>query len=171
VRDVHRGRLINPFIAVIYQLDPTATAAVVGGGYDPEFGEILPVANGTQTGASSRREKAAINLRVQLDRTSWGTPQLTRGGYQTVTDLILTARTMDLEIAGLVDANGLWKLKAGDRIDRLLTIKGAVEQVFDNPPGMYITGFERAGLGLNTKGTPRTNLLFINCAYATVPIS
>jgi len=47
-----RGRLINKFVAVIYRLDTVASAAVVGGGYDDEFDELIPTDDGTQTGAS-----------------------------------------------------------------------------------------------------------------------
>ena len=36
-----RGRIIQPFVAVFRQVDTAATAAVVGGGYDPVFGELL----------------------------------------------------------------------------------------------------------------------------------
>jgi len=166
-----RGRLINKFVAVICRLDTVASAAVVGGGYDPEFDSLKPVANGTQIGATSRREMADLRLPVQLDRTNWGENNPMRGGRQIVADIVLVFHWPDLENSGLIDSDGEPTLKVGDRIAKLETVKGEVEATFDNPPGMFITGFERAGHGLSPFGTPRTNLLFAYCSYAKVAIA
>ncbi len=165
---LNRGRLINKFVAVIKRLDTVATAAVVGGGYDPEFDAVIPVDDGTQLGATSRREMADLRLPVQLDRTSWGENNPTRGGKQTVADVVLVFHWPDLENMGLIGADGEPVLEESDRIDRIETVKGAVEATFKNPPGMFITGFTRAGHGLSPFGTSRTNLLYTYCSYAKV---
>jgi len=165
---VTRGRLINKFVAVIMRLDTEATSLVAGGGYDPEFDATIPVSDGTQLGSTSRREMAALRLNVQLDRKSWGEQNMTRGGRQIVADIVLVFHWPDLENMGLINADGECTLKKGDRIDRIETRKGAIEATFDNPPGMFIDGFERAGHGLAPFGTPRTNLLYTYCAYDRV---
>lgn len=163
-----RGRLINKFVAVIMRLDTVATAAVVGGGYDPEFDAVIPVDDGSQLGLSSRREMADLRLPVQLDRKNWGEQNLSRGGRQIVADIVLVFHWPDLENGGLVGADGECTLKKGDRISHIETRLGAVEATFDNPPGMFITDFERAGHGQAPFGTPRTNLLYTYCAYERV---
>ncbi|MEN6368461.1 MAG: hypothetical protein ABFD77_02045 [Thermotogota bacterium] len=163
-----RGRLINKFIAVIRRLDTAATAAVVGGGFDKEFDAVRPLSDGTQFGADSRREMAELRLPVQLDRNTWGRNQPGRGGRQILADIVLTFHWPDLENAGLIGTDGEPVLKIGDRIDKIETVAGATEATFKNPPGMFFTGFERAGHGQSPFGTPRTNLLFAYCAYARV---
>jgi len=163
-----RGRLINKFVAVIRRLDTEATSLVVGGGYDDEFDAVVPVNDGTQLGASSRREMAELRLPVQLDRKSWGEQRMARGGRQVNADIVLTFHWPDLENGGLVDADGECVLKKGDRIAKIETVKGDVEATFDYPPGMFVTDFERAGHGLAPFGVPRTNLLYTYCAYERV---
>lgn len=165
---ITRGRLINKFIAVVSRFDTDATAAVVGGGYDQEFDEPVPVDDGSQLGASSRRYMSEIRIPTQLDRRSWGDQQMTKGGRQVVADIILTFHWPDLENMGLIDAEGEPVLKKGDRIDRIETVAGVVESTFKNPPGMFITDFERAGHGQAPFGTPRTNLLYTYCSYDRV---
>ena len=163
-----RGRLINKFVAVFARLDTAATAAVVGGGYDPEFDAVVPVQDGTQLGSTSRREMAELRINCQLDRKNWGEQNLGRGGRQIVADIVVVLHWPDLEKLGLIDTDGEPTLKKGDRLARIETLKGNVEATFDNPPGMFITDFERAGHGQAPFGTPRTNLLYVYCAYARV---
>jgi hypothetical protein len=165
---VSRGRLINRFVAVIRRLDTAATAAVVGGGYDKEFDSLKRVSDGTQLGAATRREMAELRLYVQLDRTTWGKITRTRGGKQIEADIILTFHWPDLENGGLIGVDGEPLLKAGDRIDKIETIAGVVDATFKNPPGMFITEFERAGHGQWPFGTPKTNLLYAYCSYPKV---
>jgi len=165
---VTRGRLINKFVAVIRRLDTEETSLVTGGGYDPEFDSPIPVDDGTQLGASSRREMPELRLNCQLDRTSWGEQNMARGGKQIVADIVLVFHWPDLENMGLIGADGEPVLKKGDRIDHIETRKGDVEATFDNPPGMFITGFERAGHGQAPFGNPRTNLLYTYCSYDRV---
>ncbi len=165
---ITRGRLINKFVAVIHRLDTAATAAVSGGGYDDEFDAVIPVDDGTQAGSTSRREMSELRLNCQLDRRSWGEQNLGRGGRQVVADIVLTLHWPDLEKRGLICSTGECVLKKGDRISKIETVRGATEATFDNPPGMFITDFERAGHGLAPFGTPRTNLLLVYCSYERV---
>lgn len=163
-----RGRLIHRFDALIYRLDTAGTDAVVGGGYDDNFREMVPVDDGTQMGVSSRRELDPVRIRCQVDRTirTWGDDRVTRGGHEILSDIELTVFWKDLEIAGLISDEGIPQIFANDRIDRIETIDGRVEEVFPNPPGMLVTELERGGHGLHAFGAPRTNLLIIHCAFA-----
>jgi len=165
---ITRGRLINKFVAVVSRFDTEETADVVGGGYDPEFDEPLPVDDGTQLGASSRRYMAEIRIPVQLDRKSWGETQMTRGGKQVKADIVLVFHWPDLFNMGLIDSDGEPILKKGDRIDKIETRLGATEATFKNPPGMFIDGMERAGHGQAPFGNPRTNLLYVYGMYDRV---
>lgn len=162
-----RGRLINVFTAVIWRVDTAATAAVVGGGYDDEFGETIPVEDGTQTGATSRREEAeALRIPVQLDRdVDWHRDILTRGGREIEADIVLVMAREDLENMGLVDADGEVELNKGDRVEAIETTAGQIAQRFKNPPGMFITHHEPAGYGLEVIGTAQMNLEYVYCAY------
>jgi hypothetical protein len=159
-----RGRLIQPFVAVIYRLDPVATAAVVGGGYSRAFREPVRVPDGTQLGTPSRREQLPIRLRCQIDRTNFDGASLLRAGYQPEHQLQLALHWPELEARGLIDAQGNPLLFPGDRVAAIETIAGAVEATFPNPPGLWVRSCERAGHGLAAFGVPRTNLLILHCA-------
>lgn len=159
-----RGRLIQKFVAVLYRVDTAATAAVVGGGYDQEFGEPLPVVDGSLVGASSLRERAPLRVPCQLDRKTWGAVGAARSGYEENADIILTLHYRDLEDAGLVNADGVPQIFPGDRVGAIEDVNGAVQEVFANPPGMFVTDLERAGHGLAAFGTPRFNLLLLYCS-------
>lgn len=159
-----RGRLIQRFVAVLYRLDPVATAAVTGGGYSAAFREPVRVPDGTQLGSASRREKAALRLRCQVDRTNFDGASLLRGGYQPENELHLALHWPELEAAGLIAADGTPLLAPGDRVSALETLAGATEATFPNPPGLWVRSLERAGHGLAAFGVPRTNLLILHCS-------
>lgn len=159
-----RGRLIQKFVAVLYRIDTAATAAVVGGGFDPEFGEALPVVDGSLLGASSLREQAAIRLPCQLDRKTWGAVGAARSGYEENADIILALHYTDLENAGLIGVDGVPRIYPGDRVGAIEDLNGATQEVFANPPGMFVTDLERAGYGLAAFGVPRFNLLLLYCS-------
>jgi hypothetical protein len=164
-----RGRLIQKFAVVIYRIDPVASAAVVGGGYDPDLRELRRVENGSQSGGPSRVEMAPVRLPVQLDRNArWGGSKVTRGGLEAQYDLVLTFHIPDLVAAGLIDPNGKSLLLPADRIDRIETRTGTLEEAFPNPPGMFIHETEMAGYGLAAFGTPKRTLLFVYCAARRV---
>jgi hypothetical protein len=159
-----RGRLIQRFVCVLYRLDPVATAAVVGGGYDPEFGEAKRVNNSTQLGSPSRREQAALRLTCQLDRDpEWDSDILTRGGHMKEAAILIVLFLADLETAGLVDGNGNPKIYAGDRVGAIEDLNGNLVQTFVNPPGMFVSETEQIGYGLAAFGVPRHNLFVLKC--------
>lgn len=159
-----RGRIINKFSVGIARLDEAATDAVVG--WDPDFHEPLPVDDGSQLGQDSRRYHGTIYLPCQLDRDeSWGRSELTHGGQQPKADIVLVMEQRDLERGGYLDSDMKPIFRRGDKVIEILTRKGAKEIVFDDPPGMFVTGWDRAGYGLAAFGTSRVNLLFLYCSY------
>jgi len=157
-----RGRLIQKFIVHIARLDAQATQAV---GYDPEFNEPIPSADGSQLGGDPRRYHGADVLRCQLDRKSWGEVVATRGGQEIKADIIITLFWKELENRALLNAKMQPVFQRGDKVVKILTLKGALEEEFDDPPGMFITDLTRAGHGLAAFATPRTNLLYVYCSY------
>ncbi len=131
-----RGRLINVFTAVIYRLDTVATAAVAGGGFDDEFGEMKPVEDGTQLGASTRREEATPKIiPVQLDRDmEWHRRNMKKGGVQDGAEIVLIMHLEDLEGMSLINAQGEAQFFKGDRVDRIQTEGGDVVEEYTDPP-------------------------------------
>lgn len=161
-----RGRLIQQFVCVLRRVDPTTTAAVPGGGYDREFQEPLAVADGTQLGASSRRELAAERYRCQIGRdsslTSGIVKALTPAGQQDTIVWTLLLHRPEIEAAGLV-ISGAVQIYPGDRIEAIETVTGVVQHAFPVPPGLYVTGVDAGGFGLAAFGTPQTNLVVLRC--------
>ncbi len=155
----YRGRLIQSFLCDLRRLDTATTAAVIGGGYDDVFAEVLPVDDGTQVGSSSRRELAAVLLPCQVDRVDWDDDKMLRSGHDPRVQILLHLFMEDIENAGLIDANGAPAIYAGDRVAAILDNSGTVQETFPHPPGMFVTGVERAGYGLDSQSTPRFNLL------------
>lgn len=158
-----RGRLINVFLAELYRLDTQATDGVAGAGYDDVFDEPLPVDDGTQTGAPSRREHAAIDVPCQVDRRDYESDELALGGHAPETTLILTFHFRDLEDYGLVHSDpslaGKPMIGPGDRVGSLKKDDGALVRLFPDPPGLYVVEAEEGGWGLNHAGTSERNLL------------
>lgn len=159
-----RGRLIMKFVAVVRRLDPAATAAVANGGFDDDFNEILPAADGTALGASSRREMVAVRVRCQVSRPKGlNLAQMTRGGSQEATDLELTLFSQDLEAAGLVDTNNVPLFRPGDRIQSIEDLNGVTQWAWSYPPGLIVQSVEPRGYGAAIVGTPRFNLVVLHC--------
>lgn len=160
-----RGRLIQQMKVSIARLDEAATAAVVGGGFDPDFHEALPVDDGTQEGATSKRYHTAVTLTCQLDRDNWGRVIETRAGENIEADIIVVLHRSELEKMGLLDAGAQPVFRRGDKIIDIKDKKGNIQEVFDDPPGMFIDDMDTAGHGLAAFGTPKQNLLYLYCKY------
>jgi len=139
------------------------TEEVSGGAYDDVWGAPTPTADGTQTGADSRRELAPITQLCQLDRQEWGKRTLTAGGESDVSDIVIELRKDHLEAAGLMGSNGLPLIHIGDRIDRILQRDGTVAMDFPHPPGMWVNEVEPLGYGLTYFGTAEINLFALHC--------
>lgn len=154
--------LIQRFVAVLRRQDAAATAAVVGGGFDDLLNEEVPVDDGTQLGAPSRRDLPDLRVYCQIDRDpDMGRGVQGRGGGEARIDLLLVLHRPDLEAAGLLDATGGPALYRGDRLVQIETLYGELMQAYPDPPGMYVRDVEAAGYGLAALGTPRFNLYYV----------
>jgi len=160
-----RGRLIQKFKVFISRLNEAETGAVVGGGWDPDFHEAVPVDDGTQLGEDSTKYHDEIELTCQIDRKEWGNVELMRNGRQIKADIILTLHVPELAKKGMINSKGQLVLREGDRVNRINDLKGNLEVEFENPPGMFVKGSERAGHGLAAFRTPKTNLFYLYCSY------
>lgn len=159
-----RGRLINPFLAELAQLDPVATAGDPDGpgpleaGYDPDFQETVVVPDGTWRGRDARREKPSIFVPCQIEVTSFGALQELATGNSPRSHLVLVFHVRDLEHLGLVDATtGEALLRVGDRLVSIRDFNTSeLVQAIRTPPGLYITEAQPQGFGIGL----RRNLLF-----------
>ena len=141
-----------------------STETAEGSVYDDVYGAPTPTADGTQEGKESRRELAPVTIECQLDLSRWGPKKLTAGGEEEKADGIFTLKKDDIVSVGLMGNNGWPLLHIGDRIDRILDLKGNVAIDFPNPPGMWVQEVEPAGPGLAYFDTPEVNLFYIHCS-------
>jgi len=159
-----RGRLIQKFTLVLRKLDTRATADVADGGYDPQFRSLKPVPNGTQTGASTRREQDAINIPCQIKRQFWGLLELLQSGKAKDSNIVFILHMSDLESLGLRDGTtGNVNISSGTRIDKVLNEDGEVEWSFEGPQQLFVTACTPAGHGLNFAGVSKFNLCRLIC--------
>ncbi len=160
---MHRGRLIQRFNAALVRVDAAATAAVEGGGFDSIFKEPILVDTDTHRGEPSRREHEEIMIPVQVASRNWGGTTAALGGAQVEADMALIMLLRDIEGRGLVDENGRVLIQQGDRIDRIETLGGVLEERFPDPPGLYVVTVRKSGHGLGAFSAPRNNLVYVVC--------
>lgn len=143
-----RGRLINPFLVDIAQLDTAATAGDPDGGgdltsgYDDVFGEVVKVPDADKEGgASARKEGAIIQLpcQVENDLTAQQAQLLSGNAGEFIFRLVFHFE--DLEAGGYVDANGRSTIGLNDRIVALRTCPEAelIRTFLVAEGGAYIT--------------------------------
>jgi len=149
-----RGRLINPFLAEIGQLDTVATAADPDGagpltsGYDPDFKEtVVFSAAGARTDA--RREGPLIRVPCQVEVGALETMQQLASGNSPNSRVVLVFHLQDLERMGLVDpTSGEARLHVNDRLVAIHTIRGQLVQAVRSPPGLFATEVQPQSFGL-----------------------
>jgi hypothetical protein len=159
-----RGRLINPFLAEIAQLDPGATAADPDGpgplesGYDPDFKETAMVPGASWRGRDARKEKPPLQIPCQVEVATFGELQELLTGMSPRSHLILVFHFRDLEAMGLVEpATGGALLRVNDRLVSIRDYHtGEVVQTVRTPPGLYVTEAQPQSFGL---GLGQRNLL------------
>jgi hypothetical protein len=158
-----RGRLINPFLAEIAQLDTVATAADPDGagplvsGYDRDFKETALVPGAAWRGTDARREKAALRVPCQVEMQTFGELQELLTGMSPRSHLALVFHFEDLERLDLVEpSTGDARLRVDDRLVSLRDYHtGDLVQAMRTPPGLYITEVQPQSFGLGL----RRNLL------------
>jgi len=149
-----RGRLINPFLAELAQLDTEQTAADPDGagpltsGYDPDFKETVIVPLGTG-GADARKEKPPIRVPCQVEVGAFEALQQLTAGNSPNSRLTLVFHFQDLERLGLVDEpSGDALIRVNDRLVAIRSMTGALVQAIRTPPGLYATEVQPQSFGL-----------------------
>jgi hypothetical protein len=150
-----RGRLINPFLAELAQLDTVATATDPDGagplvsGYDPDFKETLVFGSPSGDRVDARREKPAIRVPCQVEVGAFEALQQFAAGNSPNSRIVLVFHFRDLERMGLVDsATGEALLRINDRLVAIYTMRGALVQAIRTPPGLYVTEVQPQSFGL-----------------------
>jgi hypothetical protein len=150
-----RGRLINPFLAEIAQLDTVATSADPDGpgsglsGYDSDFKEtvVLESPGGGRTDA--RREKPPLRVPCQVEVGVFEALQQLAAGNSPNSRIVLVFHFRDLERMGLVDGvTGEALLRLNDRLIGIYRMDGALVQAVRTPPGLYATEVQPQSFGL-----------------------
>jgi hypothetical protein len=157
---MYRGRLIWQHIAELALLDTDATeTGPPSPGYDPDFHEPVRVPDASARGSHSSRVETLLQLPCQVMVTEYGTLQQTGGGPMPAGKLQLTFHYKDLEIRGLVDVKGDVSIHVGDRLHRVLTVRGEVIHEFSNPPGLWAVKVQPQSYGLDAQ---TRNLLVVD---------
>ncbi len=168
-----RGRLIYPILAELAQLDTVATEALdpdgagpLTSGYDDEFREDLiidPGGDSSDRGVTARQEKTPIQLRCQYEEdTATGTAErmaMMQSGDAPKSLVRLVFAMKDLERLGMIDPKGQPTIRKNDRLIRTLTTGGVEIEVYENPPGLYVTEVQSRSFGLSTSNATRNLLL------------
>jgi hypothetical protein len=150
-----RGRLINPFLAEIAQLDTVATAADPDGagpavsGYDPDFKETLVLGMPGGERVDARKEKVPIRVPCQVEVGAFEALQQLAAGNSPNSRIVLVFHFRDLERMGLVDVpTGEALLRINDRLVAIHRMDGVLVQAVRTPPGLYATEVQPQSFGL-----------------------
>jgi hypothetical protein len=149
-----RGRLIDPFLAELAQLDTAATATDPDGagpllsGYDPDFKETA-VLEHAGVRRDARRERPPIVVPCQVEIGAFETLRQLASGNSPDSRVTLVFHFRDLERLGLVDpATGDALLRVNDRLVAMRDLAGDLVQAVRTPPGLYATEVQPQSFGL-----------------------
>jgi hypothetical protein len=145
------GGLVFPQRVVLRQLLTNDTR--VASGFDDDFREVKLVdSNADGIGEEQRKESPELILMAQVATRHFEfADQAPSGRVPETTDLELTFHFKDLADKGLVAADGLAKLVAGDRLVRIEDGSGSVVHAFPNPPGMFLVAARPSGFMVSTR--------------------
>lgn len=150
-----RGRLINPFLAEIAQLDTVATAADPDGagplpsGYDADFKETVVSSAPAGARIDARREKPSIRVPCQVEVAAFEAMQQLAAGNSPNSRIVLVFHFRDLERMGLVHvATGEALLRVNDRLVAIHRKDGDLVQAIRTPPGLYATEVQPQSFGI-----------------------
>lgn len=144
-----RGRLINPFIAVLGQLD-TASTTYVPLRREPTI-SYDPV-TGARTSGRAETEARCV---CQVETGTFELQQMSPTGNVPLSNMTLVFHYEDLAGAGLIGPNNRPKINVGDRLKQILNVDDeSVASDFARSP-LYITEATPSGFGFGG----RVNLL------------
>lgn len=145
-----RGRLLNPFLIELAQLDTEATALVPGGGYDEDFNEPIYIDDGTPGGLDSRQE-TTLRLQAQIEPNQFNNARSTGTGLVREASMTCIVHFAELESRGLLGEDGMPKIRVNDRLAGIYEASGAQIMVFERLPGLYLRETVPIGWGLGGK--------------------
>lgn len=161
-----RGFLICPFVVELARLDPAGIEAVdppgpATKGYDTLYDE--PALEGAaDAGVPIRRElDPNIRLPAQIDDKAFEGLAMVEAGNVPDSDIELTLHFADLEAQGLVGADGMAAIRAGDRLVSISREDGTVVMTPREP--VYVTEARPEGFAL-ALANPHRNLLCLKLA-------
>ncbi len=140
----YRGRLLRPLLVELEQLDTEATHAA--GGYDPIWKTPATSYDDAGVRTTGQRYLPAIRVRAQVEAGSTAAQQQSPAGNLPDARLQLVIHMSELETRGLLDDNGLPKLRPNDRFLAIYTLAGDLVERYPEP--LYITDVQSAGMGL-----------------------
>lgn len=150
-----RGRLINPFLAEIAQLDTVATDADPDGpgpltsGYDDDFKETVAYSAGAQPRVDARQEKPLLRIPCQVEVSTLETLEQLGAGASPHSRLTLVFHFEHLEQVGLVDpVTGTARLRVNDRLVAIYSCDGELVHSVRTPPGLYAIEVQPQSFGL-----------------------
>lgn len=150
-----RGRLINPFLAEIAQLDTVATDADPDGqgpltsGYDDDFKETVAYSAGAQPRVDARQEKPLLRIPCQVEVSTLETLEQLGSGASPHSRLTLVFHFEHLEQAGLVDpVTGTARLRVNDRLVAIYSCDSELVHSVRTPPGLYAIEVQPQSFGL-----------------------
>lgn len=150
-----RGRLINPFLAEIAQLDTVATDADPDGqgpltsGYDDDFKETVAYSAGAQPRVDARQEKPLLRIPCQVEVSTLETLEQLGAGASPHSRLTLVFHFEHLEQVGLVDpVTGTARLRVNDRLEAIYSCDGELVHSVRTPPGLYAIEVQPQSFGL-----------------------
>lgn len=142
-----RGRLINPFMAVIARLDRNATrelspddAGALASGFDDVFREPVVVTQEDGSRVEAREEKL-IYVPCQIEDHAFQAQRMAVAGNNPDSRMTLVFHFRDLEQRGLVDPDtGSARIAPSDRLVEIRSYCcRKVIQKIPNPPGLFVT--------------------------------
>jgi hypothetical protein len=151
-----RGKLINPFLAELAQLDTAATDEDPDGtgdhvsGYDDDFREPVRYSDGTEAGVDARKEADHIFVPCQIEPEVFDALNMIVSGDVPNAKLGLVFHYADLEQMGLVDATtGQPLIRKNDRLVAIRECDGTLIETIPDPPGLFATEPQSRGYGLS----------------------
>lgn len=141
----YRGRLIEPFLVELAQIDTAQTSAA--GGYDDVWKAPRVEYSDEGRRQLSVRYKPPIRLRAQVEQSSHKTQSQTAAGNAPLSRYTLVLHFADLERNGLVDSGtGEPTLRVNDTLRGIYTTSGKLVQTFDPP--LFVVEVQTAGFGI-----------------------
>lgn len=145
-----RGRLINPFVIELAQLDtaemdldPDGSAGPLTSGFDDDFREPVVLlredVTDDTTGVALRKE-TLIRVPCQIEPRSFQQLQQLLAGASPNTAIEVIFHFRDLEKLCLVDPDsGEALVRNNDRLCAIFGCQGELVQTIRNPPGLFAT--------------------------------